>query len=84
MWSPLITSFAGTSTQTAGVIVVRRENDLPEEYGFILDRVGAGFKTRASNVVRHANLIDLPSDENGSAGHPLFKNSWDFGRAQLI
>ena len=50
-----------------GIDAVEISPDLPEEYGFILDRVGSSFKTRASNVVWLANLIDLLSNEDGSA-----------------
>ena len=57
---------------------------LPEEYGFILDRVGAGLKTRASNVVWLSFLIDLLANEDGTTGQVLLKNPWDFGRAHLI
>ena len=67
-----------------GIDAVEVRPDLPEEYGFILDRVGAGFKTRASNVVWLANLIDLLSNQDGSAGRALLKNPWDFGRGHLI
>lgn len=67
-----------------GIDAVEVSPDLPEEYAFILDRVGAGLKTRASNVVWLSFLIDLLSNEDGTTGRVLLKNPWDFGRAHLI
>ncbi len=69
---------------TREVDVVRLGPDTPEEYGFVLDRMGAGVRITARHFHRFRRMCEVLQRDHGTDRPLLLKNPWDFGNGLLI
>jgi len=76
--------FRNMESRDRGFDAVEIGSDLPEEYGFVLERTGIDARLRRANQCLLLHVIDFLRRENPSRACLVLKNPWDFGSGPAI